>query len=815
MKIDLFNPSFSLHPLKIFVILYILGLTWGRVLDVSPLFAQAAIILICLVSLLTFFFSRHLFKYSVFALFLPLGLLLFAGHHGSSYKSQNIADYTDSGKMTVEGTVLSRADKGAEKRLAIMADTVIGEGESTGVKGRILLSLASGGDGVLPGDRIRFSGHLKMPRNFGNPGGFDYEAYLGERGIYATSFLPDDGQLALMGDADPFWQAVYSFRKRAEKAIFAAAGGDGAAVISAITLGNKGWMGDDLADSFRKSGTAHLFAISGLHMGIVAYFFFYLLRWLLSRSERLLLGNGAAKLAALLTMVPLSIYLLASGMATSSVRAYIMVSLFLLSLIVEREGEVFNTLSAAALIILFIWPGALFEIGFQLSFITVIAIVYMVPRLEEIFLAIPKEEMDGNKMDRPWLRKLCAFIFVSVAASIGSAPLIAHYFMELSLVAVLSNLFIIPLLGFMAVPLASLGLFSALFSIQFAGIFFVPAAILSDLAIFISSYISAFPFASIMVSPPGAGEIIVYYILLIAVFKLRGRAFLSAALIVPLIYISLNFIDARAYKSRGKLEVNFLSVGQGESTLVGFPDGKNMLIDGGGFYNNSFDTGKMIIRPFLLARGIKKIDYMVMTHPHPDHMYGLLHLIKEFEIGELWMGNSPVIDEIQKDIMDIAKRKGMKERVLNDESEDFNIGGVRVEMLGPSRGFFKGADDDSGINNRSIVMRLVYGDISFMLAADMEVEGEMKILSGGRGIRADVIKVPHHGSLTSSSTEFIKEVSPAYAVFSVGHKNRFRFPREEVVKRYLDEGANILRTDIHGAVSFVTDGKALKMETFR
>ncbi|MDT8318679.1 MAG: DNA internalization-related competence protein ComEC/Rec2, partial [bacterium] len=714
-----------------------------------------------------------------------------------------------SGKMSVEGIVLSREDKGAGKRLGILVDTIFSAGEPVGVNGKVLLNLASGGDGLLPGDRVRFWGHLKRPRNFGNPGGFDYEAFLKERGIRATSFLSDDGQLAVMGDASPFWQALYSFRKRAEKAISAATGGDAAAVLSTITLGNKGWMGEDLADSFRKSGTAHLFAISGLHMGIVAYFFFYLLRWLLSRSERLLLSNSAAKFAALLTMIPLSIYLLASGMATSAVRAYIMVSVFLLSVVVEREGEVFNTLAAAALIILFIWPTALFEVGFQLSFTAVISIVYMVPRLEEILL--PARE----KMDNALLRKFYLFILVSIAASVGSAPLIAHYFMELSLVAVFSNLFLIPLLGFMAVPLASLGLFSSLFSVQLATIFFIPAALLSDLAIFISSYISALPFASILVSPPGMVEIIFYYMFLITVFRLRGRVFFSSALIIPLIFASLSYLGASADHSKGRLEVDFLSVGQGESTLISFPNGKTMLIDGGGFYNNSFDTGKMIIRPFLLTRGIKKIDYMVLTHPHPDHMYGLLHLLKEFEIGKFWLADGPAIDDIQKDIMDITVKKGIKRRMLSADDADMDIGGARVEILNPATGFSGGADSDSKINNCSIVMRVAYGDIAFMLTADLELEGERKILSGGRSIKADVIKVPHHGSLTSSSVKFIKKVAPEYALFSVGHQNRFRFPREEVVKRYLDEGAKILRTDISGAVSFNTDGKVLTMETFR
>jgi len=157
----------------------------------------------------------------------------------------------------------------------------------------------------------------------------------------------------------------------------------------------------------------------------------------------------------------------------------------------------------------------------------------------------------------------------------------------------------------------------------------------------------------------------------------------------------------------------------------------------------------------------------------------------------------------------------IKKRILSADSADMDIGGARVEILGPTPGFSEGADADSRINNQSIVMRVAYGDIAFMLTGDVEIEGEKKILFDGRALRADVIKVPHHGSLTSSSSEFIKKVAPRYAVFSVGHQNRFRFPREEVVKRYLDEGARILRTDINGALSFNTDGKVLKMETFR
>ena len=230
LKIDFSKISFFLHPLKLFVILFILGLSSGKFLSVPPFFAQSAIILLCLISLAIFFFARHLFKYSVFALFLPLGILLSGGHYASSYKKQNIVEFTDSGKLTVEGEVLSRVDKGAQKRLSILADTLIGEGESIRLNGEILLNLASGGDSVLPGDRVRFFGYLKRPRNFGNPGGFDYEAYLKERGIYATSFLSDDRQMALIGDASPFWQALYSFRKRAEKAIFLATSGDATAV---------------------------------------------------------------------------------------------------------------------------------------------------------------------------------------------------------------------------------------------------------------------------------------------------------------------------------------------------------------------------------------------------------------------------------------------------------------------------------------------------------------------------------------------------------------------------------------------------------
>ncbi|MCK5343032.1 MAG: MBL fold metallo-hydrolase, partial [Candidatus Heimdallarchaeota archaeon] len=325
----------------------------------------------------------------------------------------------------------------------------------------------------------------------------------------------------------------------------------------------------------------------------------------------------------------------------------------------------------------------------------------------------------------------------------------------------------------------------------------------------------SFSFASTLLSPPEPFEIILYYLLLWSVFNINKKLALSTTLIIPLIFISSKTFEILSERSDQNLRVTFLSVGQGESTFIEFPNGKNMLIDGGGSYDNTFDIGKMVLRPYLLYKDVKEIDYLVLSHPHADHMNGLIHILKEFEIGEVWTTDEQAIDDNHKSFKDLIRKKEINKKIIHESSMDLVINGVHIEFLHPPANFEKGRSSGSKINNRSIVMRIKYGEKAFLLTGDLEVEGENEIIRDGDIMRAHVIKAGHHGSLSSSSPNFIQKVSPQYTVFTVGYKNRFHFPRDEVVKRYKEMGTETFRTDLDGAITFTTNGEALQVATFR
>jgi competence protein ComEC len=328
-------------------------------------------------------------------------------------------------------------------------------------------------------------------------------------------------------------------------------------------------------------------------------------------------------------------------------------------------------------------------------------------------------------------------------------------------------------------------------------------------------HLAVLPFSSVLTSPPDWLEITLYYLLIWALLNSKNKMAKTAMIVIPAFYIMPIAGEALIEKNRGNLSVTFLSVGQGESTLVRFPGGKTMLIDGGGFYNDSFDIGKMVVRPYLLSQGIKNIDYMIMTHPHPDHMGGLLHILKEFSVGEVWTSKDPATTEKHRAFIKLTKERNISERTVSGKDPDIEIDGVTVSFLMPDNSVLDDGISNSAVNNRSVVIKLAYGRHSLLLAADMEAEAESILLKGGINLEADIIKVAHHGSLTSSTPEFVNAVSPDYAVFTAGYNNRFGFPKDEVVKRYIDTGAAVYRTDLDGAISFISDGKNMEVFSFR
>jgi competence protein ComEC len=269
-------------------------------------------------------------------------------------------------------------------------------------------------------------------------------------------------------------------------------------------------------------------------------------------------------------------------------------------------------------------------------------------------------------------------------------------------------------------------------------------------------------------------------------------------------------------KFSSELKITIIDVGQGNSSWVQFPGGTNMLIDGGGFAKSSFDVGKGVVAPFLYYQRIKNIEPVVLSHPHPDHLMGLIYILNSFNVRNVWKTNLPVSLDFFPDWERAIKMNHINLSILSNNSAEKVFNGVKVKVLWPADDYLKNIRNFSydAENDSSLVLKITYGNVSFLFPGDISSEIEKKLIKAGADLKSDVLVVPHHGSNKSSSIDFIKTVGCRYAVVSSGKSNVFKHPHPSVLERYEEAGAEIFRTDQHGAITFATDGNKLHVDTF-
>jgi competence protein ComEC len=413
--------------------------------------------------------------------------------------------------------------------------------------------------------------------------------------------------------------------------------------------------------------------------------------------------------------------------------------------------------------------------------------------------------------------KVTLFFIITAAAMIGTAPIIALYFNQLSPWGLLSNLIIIPLVGFLVVPL---GLLTTLLSLLYQplaifGIYLMQT--LLSLALQVVQCFAALPYAHYRTTTPTLLEIVLFYAGIVCLLKLKKSKMARWSL--PLIIAALTADQAFWYYQvnlNPLLRITAIDVGQGEATLVQFPYGKTMLIDGGGFSKSTFDIGEKVVAPVLLKRKIKNLDIVVITHPHPDHLNGLVSLVKDFKVNEVWTNGEHTASETFKELEGIIADKGIRKLVVSSAQINRDMGKVVIEVLHPPPSAVYKRDKPSHIliNNHSLVIRLLYKNVSILFTGDICEAAERDLLKNPSALKSTILKVPHHGSKTSSSLSFLKAVDPSIAILSIGYNNIFRLPNLAVIKRYQNRRCKLLRTDRDGAISIETDGSAINIETF-
>jgi competence protein ComEC len=726
----------------------------------------------------------------------------------SEHATDDIVRMAGAGELKIEGVIDSRpgsTEKGS--RLYVRAGKVFKEGTYAHVSGKILLHVGEGSVGFSTGDRIRFVARVKEPRNFGIPGEFDYVRYLAYRQVYCTAFVKNDSDILLMrSKADHRWQhMVDSLAADMGGFISRCVPGEEGYILKALLLGDMGAISKATRDAYTKTGVNHILSISGFHISIVVFFIFHVLLLVAKRSEYLLLHCNVRRVILTLTIPVIIFYLLLSGGAPATVRSVIMIAACILAMLLERDVDPLNSLMLAALAILAVNPPALFDISFQFSFLALWGIVALTPLLIQPF----------RKFEGTIRYKLIVFFMVSVAATFATLLPVAYYFHRASVTGLISNFVIVPLLGYGAVILG----FSALPFIYIfpaaAKLLFISAAFLVKISNLLITRLAELP--SLPLMNPTKIELLLFLVfLLIISFVRSNRARLGLCCAVILLFISVKLVVPVTAGNEPTLAITFFSVGQGESTLISFPDGKKMLIDGGGSAREGgMDPGEKLLAPALWRMDAERLDYVVLSHPHPDHMNGLKYILANFDVGEFWESGLPCDSEDYNIIKQTLLARRIPVRKLDAATLAIVIGETRIELLAPFAGVAAFAENsDLDVNDSSLVFRLIYGKFSFLFTGDIGSATEQELVRHPERLACTVLKVPHHGSRFSSTLPFVKAAAPKTALISAGYDNSFGLPSQQTIERLENLGVKVYRTDLDKTIEVLCNNDKLTVSRF-
>jgi competence protein ComEC len=721
----------------------------------------------------------------------------------------------DSTMHSVAGRIASALDRDPERTGFTLEATEL---DGTPTSGLMRASVREAAAAIGYGDRVRISGRVFEPQGFNNPGGFDYGGYLARNRIYRMISVKDTASIEVLAQGRGVFRTIQDWRERIRQSFLASTSGEGSAILQAMVLGEEGALTDEMRDRFLAAGVTHIISISGSHLGMVAVICFGMVRMLMlllpePAYHRLTILADPKKIAAWITLPLVIFYTALAGAQVATVRSLVMILAGLAALILDRENALLHALATAALLILIVSPQALFDISFQLSFLSVVSIGFVV----QVWTGLPTRT-DG------FLKKFgidtALLVIISFCTSLATGPLVVRTFNQISLAGLISNIVVIPFAGLVVVPL---GLFSGVLSLflhhlplawlnQFVADWFVKTVYFS----------SRLPFAELHPRPPGLLWLVAYMLLVSSLFlivrsrllyRFRPLEFSSRLSRTPVIGAGLSFIVLCSLTVFVSLpnrhaSVIFPDVGQGDCAFVRLADGKTILIDGGGTSDDRFDIGRRIVAPFLWSRGVRKLDLVVLSHPHPDHMNGLKFILEKFAVRQVLTHSRdedlPGYDEFQKIIAD---RNIPRIAVAADDAASFTIGEAEVRVLHPA-GSFESPERKrfAAENDDSLVLRIALNNRVLLFPGDIGRGAEQALLDRKAALACDLIKVPHHGSKSSSSEEFLAAAHPALAVITVGRANRYHHPSPEVVERYEQIGCRILRTDLDGAL-FIDMGK--------
>ena len=678
------------------------------------------------------------------------------------------------------------------------------------------------------GDRIELVGNISTPSIPHNPGQFNYKKHLQRQNPRTEAILSvisaKNVKIISEKHGNYFFTFTYNLKKKLNQVIKNCVKERSVPLVSSILLGDREKIPEGLMDSFVKTGTIHFLAISGLHVGILVVSLHYLLR---------LLGLNTKHLAIIIVLVTF-LYAVITGMKPPIIRAGIMVAAYYGAFIFNRRWNLPNSIAAAVFVILLINPSDLFNVGFQLSVLAVLGIIYISSGIEascwKTSLLIERLQAKEER-NEVWFRVkiYCRKTFcVSLAAWIAIMPLIAYYFHIITPLTVLLNIIVFPLIWLILVGgfvVLIVGLAFPILVAPFAWLISYSEIALENLIMLFSTSFRTFFYTS----GPSWIWILIYYLIVILFILKEKLKVKTAHVLIAILGISNIFIFSNSFgRNQDYLKLTCFDVRRGTSILIQFPNGKNMLFDTG--TKSNYDVGKFVVAPFLRREGIKKIDTVVISHEHDDHCNGIPSLIERFKIDNVFINKFFLQSGNKEKLLRLISGKNISTGLLANGLEIKGYEPAKITVLNPPdkdtleyEGF---PVNNLNVNDSSSVLLIEYLSCKILLCADIGERGIEMLLSGkedlnadvfadvfadvSASISADVIQVPHHGGFCVKTEDLIKRVKPKHAIISGTEK----IVSTSTVEAYERFGVDLFKTYQDGAVTFTINKDGIQVSRF-
>ncbi len=711
-----------------------------------------------------------------------------------SLPPDHIAVSPPEGEIAVVGRItgpLEKTNSGWRFVLAV-AGIETGPGKVEKVKGKVRLSIGDNEpdrellEQLTYGAWVRVETVLAQVSGFHNAGGYDGKTALAGKGIFLTGSVSYTEFITVLQPGPDYHPValIFCLRNHILKLLDTYAVPVHAGFLArfdveaetvrtlsrALLVGDRTELQESLKLNFQEAGLMHLLAISGLHIGIIA--------WLFSSLFRFLPAGLRTRSAAV--MILITLYGIVTGATPSVMRAVLIIDIYLLGKCLNRSVDLLNVLGCSAAILMVINPATVFNISFQLTFTATLGIVLLMKPIENLLAWVPSR----------WVRQVMA---VSLAAQFATAPLTAVNFHRIGGWSFLPYIFLIPVVtGALTLGIAGLCLspvpYLGAWLLQLHGWCIAALAAAAD-------FMATLPGVTCRVITPGIGTLglALTFLALLALWP-RYRQLVWVWPVA--LFLTLGaYSNGNGKLNPGELSICFFDVGNADATLVSLPSGEHILVDAGGIFNSDFDVGRNVVAPALRTMGVQNLACIAVTHPHPDHHLGVFSIIREFSVGELWVPSRISKNPVHGKLLDLATEIGIPVREM-DCSPDLNY--LTLDA-----------------NNRSLILGIEYGAFRCILPGDAEHEAETGLLDYGSALNSDVLKAGHHGSRTSSSPAFLNRVCPALILIPCGRNNQFGHPHRVTLNNMeaLIPEPVILQSDTSGMTRVITDGRTWSVTT--